>query len=437
MKTVSHLSWFLAMLVSVALAFAPVLPAQEQSAGQISREIPNVNLQHGSKVQPAAAGAKVLWGDVVTTDRGGLARIALDDGSILNVGADSQLRVIQHDAANQRTQVQLLYGKLRASAVHLARAGSNFEVRTPTAVAGVVGTEFALEAANNTTSLEVYEGSVTFCNLSGQCVTVAAGFSSSVQGKEAPSQPAPIPSTPAAQSGEGASVGGATDGVAGGRVLSAGVVGSAGPSVGAIVRGTALQQGTNVFNGDVVEVGPGGEGVVTFGHNAMARVAEQSAVRASRNAKAVDLELLRGRVVFRSTPDQPVVGTFADALVQSESGQEAVAIVGFRNPSLVAITAERGPLKVTAGRDRRTVTVSQGQTVEVSLSDLPANAGNTPPQDPPDNSKRKGGATWWTTGVILGGGAALGVGLYLSSTQPSLTCAQRGSLVSPYAFPCP
>jgi len=221
-------------------------------------------------------------------------------------------------------------------------------------------------------------------------------------------------------------------------VLAGGVVGSAGPSQGAMVRGAALEQGTNIFSGDVVEVGPGGEGVVTFGHNAMARFGERSAVRASRNIKNVDLELLRGRMVYRSTPEQPVVGTFADALVQPENGQEAVAIVGFRNPSLVVVTAERGPLEVTAGRERRTVTVPQGQSVEVALSDTPANAANTPPPQPQNNqnSKKKPGAMWWTTGVILGGGAALGVGLALSANETSLTCAQRGALVSPYAFPC-
>src|SRR5208337_2709944 len=83
-KTASHLSWFLAILVSMALAFVPVLSAQDQSAGQISRQIPIVNLQHGLKVQPASDGSKVVWGDLVTTDRGGRARISLDDGSILN-----------------------------------------------------------------------------------------------------------------------------------------------------------------------------------------------------------------------------------------------------------------------------------------------------------------------------------------------------------------
>ena len=224
-------------------------------------------------------------------------------------------------------------------------------------------------------------------------------------------------------------------------LLAGGVVGSAGPSEKAIVRGTPLLQGTNIFSGDVVEVSEGGEGIVTFGHNAMARFGENSAVRASRDTNSIGLELLRGRMVFRSTAGQPVVGSFADALVRAESGQDAVAIVAFRTPTLVVITAERGALAVTAGREHRTVAVPQGQSVEVALvDDSAASGGNTPGAQPQDQNqvtaKRKGAGMWWTTGVVLTGGAAIGAALALSSNEKHLTCPQKDALVSPYSFPC-
>ena len=223
------------------------------------------------------------------------------------------------------------------------------------------------------------------------------------------------------------------------QLFAGGVVGSAGPSEKAVVRGAPLLQGTNVFSGDVVEVAEGGEGIVTFGHNAMARFGELSAVRASRDANTIGLELLRGRMLYRTTPEQPVVGSFADALVRAANGQEAVAIVSFRTPTLVVVTAERGALEVTAGRAHRTVTVPQGQTVEVALSDTPPSTGDTPPS-PPDqnnNAKRKPSGAMWATGVVLIGGGALGAALALSQSSTQLTCAQRGALVSPYSFPCP
>jgi len=237
MKNPSRFSWFLALLVCMALAFPPGLPAQAQSAGQIARFIPNVNLQHGTKVQLASANAKVYWGDVVTTDRGGRARITLDDGSILNVGSDSQLKVVQHDAANQRTQLQLAYGRLRTSAVRLARAGSSFEVRTPTAVAGVVGTGFDLSFINDITSLSVTEGSVNLCNLAGQCVAVGAGFTSAIRGNQAPSQPATTPPSAAAQNVQSTSVGGGAGGGAGAGAAT-GV--TAGVTHSALIIGTVV-----------------------------------------------------------------------------------------------------------------------------------------------------------------------------------------------------
>lgn len=217
-------------------------------------------------------------------------------------------------------------------------------------------------------------------------------------------------------------------------------MGAAGPSEKAIVRGAPLQQGTNVFSGDVVEVGPGGEGVVTFGHNAMARFGAETAVRASRDANTIGLELLRGRMLYRTTTEQPVVGTFADASVRAEGSQEAVAIIAFRNPQLVVVTAERGALSVTAGRNHRTVSVPQGQAVEVALLDDNApNAGNGPNGQPQNQNtrKQKPSGAMWATGVVLGGGAALGAGLALSSNETHLTCQQKGALVSPYSFPCP
>jgi hypothetical protein len=232
MKTQVRRSWLLAIPVCLALACPAVLLAQAQSAGQINRMIPDVNLQHGTRVQLAAAGAKVQWGDLVSTDSEGRARIVLDDGSILNVGSNSQIRVVEHDAANQRTQIQLAYGRLRASAIRLARPGSRFEVRTPTAVAGVVGTDFVMEFTNDITSLHVYEGSVNFCNLAGQCATIAAGFSAVVRGYQASPSPAtPTPPSTAVQGVQSTSVGGGAGG--GGAGTAAGAGGAGGGGTGA------------------------------------------------------------------------------------------------------------------------------------------------------------------------------------------------------------
>jgi hypothetical protein len=226
-------------MLSVSLLFPFDVVAQNQaqsqasrSAGKVSRMIPAVNLQRGAKVTPASSSTAVLWGDTLTTDRGGRARVALDDGSILNVGSDSSIKVVSHDAAAQRTQVQLAYGRLRSSAVRLARAGSSFEVRTPTAVAGVVGTDFALFFENNISRLVVFEGKVNFCNLAGQCVVVGAGMTSAVRGNEQPTSPTPTPPSEMVSASNSTSMGGG------------GMAGTAAVTGGALTVHTALLAGT-------------------------------------------------------------------------------------------------------------------------------------------------------------------------------------------------
>lgn len=102
--------------------------------------------------------------------------------------------------------------------VRLARPGAKFEVKTRTAVAGVVGTDFFLSFINGINELIVYEGIVQFCNLAGVCVNVGAGQTSSVRGNDSPQQPqnvSPSMSMRAARSTqvEGAAAAGAAGGV--------------------------------------------------------------------------------------------------------------------------------------------------------------------------------------------------------------------------------
>src|SRR5439155_18021065 len=111
------------------------------------------------------------------------ARIALDDGSVLNVGSESSMKVVKHDAGAQQTELELTYGKLRTQAQKIAKQDGKFEVRTPAGVAGVVGTDFFVSFDNTTGTMNVtvFEGVVKVCNLAGVCVEVKAGQFSNVR----------------------------------------------------------------------------------------------------------------------------------------------------------------------------------------------------------------------------------------------------------------
>lgn len=173
--------------LAILLSYAMALPATGwadqpgQRAGEISRVIPAVSIARGGKNLTASPKTAVDWQDVVTTQANARARIALDDGSVLNVGSDSSLHIIKHDAGVQQTDLELAYGKLRSQAQKITKPDGKFEVRTAAGVAGVVGTDFYVAYENNTMTVIVYEGVVRVCNLAGVCVEVKAGQMTSVR----------------------------------------------------------------------------------------------------------------------------------------------------------------------------------------------------------------------------------------------------------------
>jgi hypothetical protein len=187
-KTKPQCGLAMAVMLSLLMAMAADTWASPQAAGQrageVSRTIPAVSIARGSKTIAAAAKTPVNWQDLVNTQINARARIALDDGSLLNVGSDSSIRVVKHDAGAQQTELELTYGKLRTQAQKIAKPDGKFEVRTPAGVAGVVGTDFFVEYTNNMMNVMVFEGLVKVCNLAGVCVLAKAGQMTSVRSGE-------------------------------------------------------------------------------------------------------------------------------------------------------------------------------------------------------------------------------------------------------------
>ena len=171
--------------------------AAGQRAGEVSRVIPAVSIAREAKTITASAKTIVDWQDLVNTQPNARARIALDDGSVLNLGAESSLKVVKHDAGAQQTELELAYGKLRTQAQKIGKPDGKFEVRTPAGVAGVVGTDFYVSYDNTATTMNVavFEGSVRVCNLQGVCVIVKAGQMTNVRSGDnsGPTPPAQAP----------------------------------------------------------------------------------------------------------------------------------------------------------------------------------------------------------------------------------------------------
>ncbi|HXZ26386.1 MAG TPA: FecR family protein [Terriglobales bacterium] len=189
----------LAVLLAVLMVPLPVLSQPQggsssskatQEAGQISALIP-AGFRNASA---ARVKDDLYWNDVLKTDKSGRMRVNLRDGSILSLGSDTEMKVVQHDAASQQTQLELDYGKLRSRVVAITKPGGKFQVKTPKAVAGVVGTDFGLVVnPDGSVTLYVYSGTVTLTLADGTVVTINAGQTFTINSDGSTSGPKPTP----------------------------------------------------------------------------------------------------------------------------------------------------------------------------------------------------------------------------------------------------
>jgi len=146
-------------LVAVELiALMAMTASAQKDAGIITRVIQPAWVQH-AQAAPERAGEisssgatatekmPIFWNDVLTTGAGGRMRATLEDGSILNIGAQSSLLVRRMDTRAQQSEFELRYGRVRAQVVHLTLPDSKFEVRTNAAIVTVLeGGDVYIEA---------------------------------------------------------------------------------------------------------------------------------------------------------------------------------------------------------------------------------------------------------------------------------------------------
>lgn len=145
-----------ALIVPAAVAAPPASPAPAPTspkgtkAGSITALLPVARIVRGAgrsaTTTDAKKGDEIIWNDLIKTERGGRARITLNDQSILSLGSQSDLRIVKHDARSQQTALTMAYGRVRAEVAKVTRQGGSFELRTPTAVAGVIGTDFGVDS---------------------------------------------------------------------------------------------------------------------------------------------------------------------------------------------------------------------------------------------------------------------------------------------------
>ncbi len=124
------------LLLHVAAATATDGPASVVQINGAPR------VERGGQASDLQVGMTVALDAVVETDAGAKVKLRLADGSILEIGPHSRLtlREFVSEPGSRRARLEVLFGRLRLAITPFVGGPSDYEVRTPTAVAGVRGT---------------------------------------------------------------------------------------------------------------------------------------------------------------------------------------------------------------------------------------------------------------------------------------------------------
>ncbi len=140
-------------------------------------------------------------GDHIKTGANGFAEILVDDGSQIRLEENSEITLSELSADSQTksvtASVYLWFGRMLSNVSRLAHSRSKFEVLTPTVVAGVRGTDFAVEVLDTKqTDVGVFDGEVGVAGLDRQKrpmreseVVLGKGYQSSVFRNRPPAPP--------------------------------------------------------------------------------------------------------------------------------------------------------------------------------------------------------------------------------------------------------
>jgi hypothetical protein len=139
------------MLSWLALSvFAP--PAVADDVGQVKVSRGTVHIERGGRQEPAPVGARIQPNDVVRTGPDGSVGIGFLDGSRLSAGPNSVLAIDRFvfDSTTHRGafDTTLRKGTLAVISGKIAKQSPDaMKVRTPAALLGARGTEFAVRAS--------------------------------------------------------------------------------------------------------------------------------------------------------------------------------------------------------------------------------------------------------------------------------------------------
>lgn len=128
-------------LCSVLLLCASAAPAADNPASVIQIN-GSPRLQRLGQAADLRPGMAVPLDAIIETDQTAKVKVRLADDSVLEIGPQSRvtLREFVVQSSRRRVRLEVLLGRFRLAITAFVGGVSDYEVRTPTAVAGVRGT---------------------------------------------------------------------------------------------------------------------------------------------------------------------------------------------------------------------------------------------------------------------------------------------------------
>ncbi len=141
------------------LIFLPSVQGADAPVGKVVSTKGDATIAHGlDPKKPAAAGDPVFEKDRIKTGTDGEVVVDMNGASKITVGPDSYFKIT--GTQDKKTELNLFSGQVKCK-VNKLEDGSAFTVKTPSAVAGVRGTEFETQLDSQMNTLvAVEEGTV-------------------------------------------------------------------------------------------------------------------------------------------------------------------------------------------------------------------------------------------------------------------------------------
>lgn len=167
---------FSAVVAFALLSLSPKsFAAEVHGVLQVVKGDVQVKSSKDGKTSKAKVGGKVYPKDTIITAKDSRAKIVMVDNNVLNVSPETSLEIQNYEYAPEQGKkdvlLNVLYGKVRSKVEQkYDDKTSKFQLKTPTAVAGVRGTDFMAGYAPPTagssgpgvSTVVTFEGSVMF-----------------------------------------------------------------------------------------------------------------------------------------------------------------------------------------------------------------------------------------------------------------------------------